>query len=393
MPRPKKAVADVAEELGDNSSFSARIAAALAKDKDVGGVVKMGSGSLRSDIPYYVSTGVPTLNYAIGAPGIPAGRVTTIIGREGSGKSSLGYYLLAETQKMRGSNNEPGIAILIDSEQRFTRERATLMGLDANQLILVDGATLEKAWLSIIKIVKNARKESFDVPITVVYDSVAGSVTEKRLASEVGSTIVGEVAKFFGAELPRLKQELSGSGVAMVFINQFRSRIEDFRQKMTMGHAERNKVMGQKYSMLAEWPLLYESTLMLAVRAVANLEDKSANIQIGQKSRVTIKKCGISPREGWSAEFDLYEDGIDVESNKLDLLKKLGHVKDTNGWFTLAGEEKKFQRRQFAEVLLRHPELEDIIRDAPLLWKQGVTEEPPEVSEELDEEFDELLED
>lgn len=351
---------------------------------DIRDVVKRGDAHLFSDIPYYISTQSAMVDYAIGQPGVPAGRVTTVLGREGSGKSTLVYHLLAEVQRMGG------IGVLVDSEQRFTRERAAAIGIDPEELIIIDGATMEQAFASIEQVVDGVRADSLDLPVLVVYDSLAGSITEKRLTSEVGDVLVGSAARLVGAQLPRLKLKISRLGVALVIVNQLRSRINDFSDPRSRGYQERNKVMGARYSMLAEWPLLFESSLMLYVNSTGAI-GKQGEAATGLRSRVTVKKDGISPNEGQSAEMEIdFLTGIDRLGSKWDLLEELGYIKHSSaGWysvrFDLNSEEfqdKKILRKDFESVLADHPELDVTIAEAP---RSSWQEAKHEVSDNEDE--------
>lgn len=377
MPRPKKA----AGAKDENLSPAQRVVQSLQASKD-GGVVKMADEDLTSDVRYYISTQLPNVDYAIGQPGVPSGKITTIFGPEGSGKSTLAYHLLAEVQRMGG------IGILIDSEQRYTKQRAQHMGIDPTQLILIDGATLEGAFKAIEDIIETLRTET-NVPILVVYDSIAGSATDKRMAADVGDVgQAGYVAKFIGAELPRLKLKVSQASVTVVLVNQLRSRIS-MADPRTRGFELRRKVMGELHSMLAEWPLLYESALMLRIQTIGTVGDKDA--PTGIRTRVQIRKSGLSPNEMHSAEVEidkLY--GGDKLGSTFDLLEKLGViVGGAGGRYHVKDDTKTFYRKDFAWVMAAHPEFEAIIKAAPTLWMGGYDSDAEAVGETFyDDEVD-----
>ena len=340
-----------------------RLVAALGKDKNIGGGVRVASGSLMSDIPYYISTQAAALDYAIGQPGVPARRVTTIIGREGSGKSTLALHLLAETQA-RG-----GIGILIDSEQRYTRDRAAGFGVNPDALIVIEGLSLERSFEAIEKTVTYLRDSEglpHEVPITVVYDSIAGSPTEKTLTSEIGDVNIGKASAFLSTELKRVKQEIVAKKCAtLVLVNQIRSFIDaasDPRQR----NNERRKVMG-RFSMIGEWPIIFESSLILYANAISNLGE---DMQTGIRARIVVRKCGISPNEGRRAEVDIDAMlGIDRVGSKFDLLEELGVIiGGAGGRYVIEGREKSFYRKDFAAVLEELPRLESVIKEAPTMW-------------------------
>ena len=351
---------------GDN--IQARIVNELNKDKALYGVVKTGETPLLSLTPYYISTQSAYLDYILGRPGIPGSKLTTIFGREGSGKSTLGHHLLAETQAIGG------IGVLADSEQRFDKKRGALMGINTDDLLYIDGATMEQTFDAIEKIVVKIRAADTDIPVTIVYDSLAGSIPEKRMEAEVGDYLPGRAAAVVSQELPRLKLKISNAKVALVIINQLRSRINMGGDPRSASYKERMKVMGKEQTMLAEWPLIYESALMLFVNSIAQTgEDKDH--PTGIRSRVTVRKCGISPREGWKGEIDIdYMRGFDRVGSKFELLEMLGVISGgAAGWYYIGDDTThKFRRSDFHKVLAEKPELDELCKNAPTLWEGGI---------------------
>jgi recombination protein RecA len=379
MPRRKKGE-ESEEDSSPDASMASKIVNKLSKDKNIGDVVKRASGSLISTTPYYVSTQAPFIDWVISQPGFPASKVTTVFGREGSGKSSICYHAIAEVQRMGG------VAVLVDSEQRFTASRAQNdFGINLDELVVIEGATLEQAFAAIEDSIDVIRETDPNIPALIVYDSLAGSVPEKRLEADVGASIPALAARFVSGELPRLKLKIAKSGIALVIVNQLRSRVNFNSDPRKAMYAERQKVMGTDHSMLAEWPLLFESALMLYVQSVAAITDPDdKDLTIGIRSRVTNRKCGIGPGERRKAEFDLlHNGGIDRVTNLFEFLCKTGAIEGGGGWYNYDGE--KFRSKNFADVLDLHPELWDIAREAVTAWQTG---EGPIVGSDEDDDDD-----
>lgn len=373
MPKTKdvvKSADNMAEKLSEKYN---------SKGSKLAGVVKQASAELLSDVSYYISTQAPTVDYIIGRPGVPAGKLTTIFGREASGKSTLGYHIMAETQR-RG-----GLCILIDSEQRFPRDRAGLMGITAEDLVVIDGATAEMSFEAIEEMSADMHKDYPDLPVTFIYDSLAGSVPQKRMEAEIGSANVGTMAKLVSGILPRVKLKMAQSKHALVIVNQLRSRVQmlDPSDRSTY---ERIKVMGKSQTMIAEWPLIFESALMLYVHSVSQLGADKAQ-PTGLRSRVVNRKSGVAPREMWFGEIDIdYMRGIDIAASHFDLMVKLGYLKQSSSWYEMAGVAKKFQRKDFADVMAQHPEIAVVCAEAPTLWLKGGTV-PADIEEDPDTVF------
>ena len=67
-----------------------------------GAIMRLGDVSERLSTEV-VSTGSLSLDIALGAGGVPQGRITEIYGTEGAGKSTLALHIMAETQKKGGT--------------------------------------------------------------------------------------------------------------------------------------------------------------------------------------------------------------------------------------------------------------------------------------------------
>ena len=133
--------------------------AALAKEFGDNTVVQLGD----IDIPAIdsVSTGSPTLDYALGIGGIPRGRVVEIYGGESTGKSSLALSVVAEAQA------QGQICAYVDAEHAMDLTYAKTLGVDVDNLLFSQPSTGEEA-MSIVKALARTGKVGM-----IVVDSVA----------------------------------------------------------------------------------------------------------------------------------------------------------------------------------------------------------------------------
>ncbi len=320
----------------------------------------LASEELDSDIREYVSTQCATLDYCIGRPGIPVGRLTVLYGKEGSGKSTVAYHILAETLR-RG-----GVAMLIDSEGAFDRDRGRRLGLDDQNpsFIVLEPPTMEACFAEIEDSIKFIREETPDTLLTIVWDTLAASPTKALMESDYDAIGVARASRVVSDKMPRLNKLYTHERVALVIVNQVRQYINfsgDPRSRTV------RKVMGQN-TMIGEGALIFYGSLFLHFQSAGYLGEKEKPHGITTKARG--RKNKIAPNEGWTQSFDiLYKDGIDVEDAKLRLLKELGIITVKGSWYVLG--DQKFQRKQWSEVLAEHPELEEQVREAPLLWEDG----------------------
>ena len=75
-------------------------------------------------------TGIISVDIALGAGGIPRGRVVEIFGPEASGKTTLALSIAAEVQRAGG------IAGIIDAEHAFDPAFAKKLGVDTDNLYI-----------------------------------------------------------------------------------------------------------------------------------------------------------------------------------------------------------------------------------------------------------------
>src|SRR5713226_7797961 len=86
-----------------------------------------------------IPTGALSLDLALGIGGVPRGRIVEVFGPESSGKTTLVYHIIAETQK-RG-----GICAFIDAEHAMDPAYAKRIGVNIDELLVSQPDTGEQA--------------------------------------------------------------------------------------------------------------------------------------------------------------------------------------------------------------------------------------------------------
>ena len=191
------------------------LAAALAqieKQFGKGSIMKMGEGSIESDLQV-VSTGSLGLDIALGVGGLPRGRVVEIYGPESSGKTTLTLQVVAEMQKLGGT------AAFIDAEHALDPTYAQKLGVNMADLLISQPDTGEQA-LEIADML--VRSGSVDV---VVIDSVAALVPKAEIEGEMGDSLPGLQARLMSQALRKLTATIKKSNCMVIFINQIRMKI------------------------------------------------------------------------------------------------------------------------------------------------------------------------
>ena len=144
--------------------------------------------------------------------GLPGGRVVEIAGPEGSGKTTIGWSLVASAQR------SGGIGAWVDGEHSMSKERAGTMGASWDDTILLEPDTLEEGldmvWTALGLIPKGVG------PNVIVFDSIAGLTT--RYEKEHGETRPGEIARILTVKLRRVGRLLVEKRCVLACMNQVR---------------------------------------------------------------------------------------------------------------------------------------------------------------------------
>ena len=141
-----------------------------------GSIMKMGEAGAKFSIET-IPTGAIALDIALGAGGVPRGRVVEIYGPESSGKTTLAQHIIAQAQKMGG------VAAFIDAEHAFDPLYAGRCGVDINNLLVSQPDFGEQA-LEICETL--VRSNAVDV---IVIDSVAALVPRAEIEGDMGDSL------------------------------------------------------------------------------------------------------------------------------------------------------------------------------------------------------------
>ncbi len=311
----------------------------IKKQYGEGAIMKLGEDAERLHVAV-IPTGALSLDIALGAGGLPRGRVVEIYGQEGSGKTTLALHIMAETQKAGG------VAAFIDAEHAFSREYAQDLGVDLDQLLVSQPDTGEQA-LDICETL--VRTGAVDC---VVVDSVAALVPSIELQGEMGDAHVGLQARLMSQALRKLAGAVSNANALVVFINQIREKI--------------GVMFGNPETTPGGRALKFWSSVRLEMHRRQTI--KQGTDILGSRVAIKVVKNKVAPPFR-TAELDIiYGKGFSQEGCILDEALDLGLVTKTGSWYS-RGEERLGQGRDSAvQLLLEQPEmareLENQVREA-----------------------------
>jgi recombination protein RecA len=307
----------------------------IEKQFGKGAIQKMGANSIDEEIGVF-SSGSPSLDLALGVGGFPTGRVVEIYGPESSGKTTLALHAVAEVQK------NGGVAAFIDAEHALDIGYARKLGVQVDDLLVSQPDTGEQA-LEIVDVL--LRSGAIDL---VIVDSVAALVPRAEIEGEMGDHHVGLQARLMSQALRKLTGTVSKSQATVIFINQIRMKI--------------GVMFGNPETTSGGNALKFYASVRLDIRRIAALKDGDA--VVGNRTRVKVVKNKVAPPFR-QAEFDiLYNEGISVEGDLLDLGVDEGIVEKSGSWYSYNDERIGQGRENARQFLKENPDAREHLASA-----------------------------
>ena len=294
----------------------------IEKQYGKGSVMKLGDKSHMQ--VETIPTGSLSLDIALGAGGVPKGRVVEIYGPESSGKTTVALHMIAEVQK-RG-----GIAGFIDAEHALDPVYAKHIGVDIDNLYISQPDNGEQA-LEITETM--VRSGAVDI---VIVDSVAALVPKAEIDGDMGDSHVGLHARLMSQALRKLTAIISKTNCVVIFINQLREKV--------------GVMFGNPETTTGGRALKFYSSIRLDVRRIESL--KQGGEVVGNHTRIKVVKNKIAPPFK-EAEFDImFGQGISREGDVLDLAVRENIIIKSGSWFAYQ-DAKIGQGRENAKQYLK----------------------------------------
>lgn len=292
-----------------------------------GSIMKLGDNKTM-DIET-ISTGSLGLDIALGAGGLPLGRVVEIYGPESSGKTTLTLEVIAEAQR----NGK--VCAFIDAEHALDPVYAEKLGVNINELLISQPDTGEQA-LEIVDML--TRSGAIDV---IVVDSVAALTPKAEIEGDMGDSHMGLQARMLSQAMRKLTGNLKKSNTMLIFINQIRMKI--------------GVMFGSPETTTGGNALKFYASVRLDIRRIGAV--KNGDEIIGNETRVKVVKNKIAPPFK-QAEFQiLYGEGINNMGELIELGVKNELVEKAGAWYSCNGERIGQGKANAAKYLSEHPEM------------------------------------
>ena len=286
------------------------------------GSIMLGEGTIVPVDSY--TTGIPSIDLALGCGGLPQGRIIEIYGPESGGKTTTCLQFIAACQKHYFNSKERhGKAAFIDAEHAFDPEWAKKIGVDVDQLLFSQPSSGEEAF-DIIELMVKSRLVDL-----IIIDSVAALTPQVELDGELSDANVGAHARMMSKALRKLKGEINNSKTTVVFINQIREKV--------------GVMFGSPETTPGGRALKFYASIRGEVRRGTTL--RSGDDVIGFKTSIKMVKNKVAAPFK-RAEFDICVGhperpifGIDDLSSLLEVSKEFGIVTTTGSWFVYDGSK------------------------------------------------------
>lgn len=264
----------------------------------------------------FISTGFPSLDLILGG-GFARGRIVTLAGLEGTGKSSLAMQIMGNVQR----ENKDFIIVYLDVETTCTEKRLSSMGINTKDRFLyrqpqtveefwkvVEGLTAAKASLK--------QKTGVDYKYLLCLDTVAAMQTQAMHEEERFDKEMAQRARAWSSTLGKFTKVLVKSDITPILINQLRAALGG------------NSFFGPQYSTPGGFALKFYpfQILQLTEKGASNKDNVRKGIKIVKV--MSMKNKAYRPHVYLEMVFD-YAKGyleFDTELNLLVVEKRIRRV-------------------------------------------------------------------
>ena len=302
----------------------------------------------------WISTGSRLLDYICSNRrngGLPEGRIVEIFGPPSIGKSHIATQIARSTQQMGG------IVVYIDTENATSVENLKMLGVDvSNRFVYVDTHCTEEVLSIAEATIMKAKAMDKDIPVTIVWDSVAASSPKAELLGDYDKESIGLQARAISKGMRKITGVIGQTNSLFVILNQIRTKIG-------VMYGDPDTTPGGK-------AIPFHASTRIKLGAGQQIKDGDDVIGIHVWAK-TIKNKVAPPFR--KIDFEIHFGvGIKEHEQMFDVLRKNGpeeingkeiSVSGTGSWkcFTVTdletGEiivEKKFHKPKFNEILENH---------------------------------------
>jgi len=359
MARPSK------EKRSDEvtGDFTAELISSLNKENGSRIAYNLAEDESPTHVKRWISTGSTILDYIVANRrngGLPEGRIIEIFGPPSIGKSHIATQIARSTQQMGG------ICVYIDTENATSVENLQSLGVDVTKrFVYVDTHCTEEVFDVAEKTIIKAKAMQKNVPITIIWDSVAASSPKAELLGDYDKETIGLQARAISKGMRKITGVIGDQSVLMICLNQIRTKI--------------GVLHGDPMTVPGGMAIPFHASTRIKLGAGQQIQNKNGDIIGINVSAKTVKNKVAPPFR--TANFQIhFGKGIVEHEEIFDVLREAGEreingkiicVSGTTQWkvFTVTDAvegrtiiEKKFYKSEFGD-LLKNPDYREYLDD------------------------------
>jgi|688.fasta_scaffold01900_27 recombination protein RecA len=349
MARKKLSTGEVTSSATED--FTADLIDSLNKDLGHRVAYNLASDTSPTHVKRWISTGSKGLDYIIANRrngGLPEGRIVEVFGPPSIGKSHLAAQICRSTQRMGG------IAVYIDTENATNPENLEALGVNiGKRFVYVDTHCTEEVFDIAEKTILKAKALNKDVPITIIWDSVAASSPKAELDGAYDKDTIGLQARVLSKGMRKITGVIGDQSVLFVCLNQIRTKI--------------GVMYGDPTAVPGGNAIPFHSSVRIKLGAGSQIKGPNDEVLGINVSAKTIKNKVAKPFR--TANFRIiFGQGIEEHEELFDILRDHGPdmveehqvvIEGSGSWKVLRVTneqnvniiEKKFYKADFGEIM------------------------------------------
>jgi len=364
--------------MAKNDDFTSQLIKSLNKDYKTKVAYNLSEDESPTQVKRWISSGSKMLDYICAnqsGGGFPEGRIIEIFGPPSIGKSHIATQIARSTQHMGG------IVVYIDTENATSIQNLGNLGVDVSQrFVYVDTHCTEEVLDLAEKTILKAKALDKDVPVTIIWDSVAASSPKAELLGDYDKASIGLQARAISKGMRKITGVIGQTNSLFVCLNQIRTKIG-------VMYGDPDTTPGGK-------AIPFHSSIRIKLGAGQQIKDGDdvIGIQVWAK---TVKNKVAPPFRKVNFQIH-FGKGIVEHEEMFDLLRKHGivydegevkrsyHVTGTGGWKSIEMfdengtliDSKKFRKTEFNEIIEDNfwgPIVDIILKDA-MIKKMGTSD-------------------
>ena len=351
----------------NDNDFTSSLIKSLNKEHGTRIAYNLATDESPTHVKRWISTGSKLLDYICSnrrGGGLPEGRIIEIFGPPSIGKSHIATQIARSTQSLGG------IVVYIDTENATSVDNLRNLGINvSNRFVYVDTHCTEEVLSIAESTILKAKAMDKDVPVTIIWDSVAASSPKAELLGDYDKDSIGLQARAISKGMRKITGVIGQTNSLFVILNQIRTKIG-------VMYGDPTTTPGGK-------AIPFHASIRIKLGAGQQI--KQGDDVIGINVSAKTIKCKVAPPFR-SVNFEIhFGKGIVEHEQMFDILRRHGQdivgkncveVMGTGGWKTLqvtdveSGEvihEKKFRKNEFMDIIndeIYGPFIDDLLEKA-----------------------------